>query len=273
MKKQEQFALFRESIWAYYRKHGRHDAPWRNTHDPYRILISEFMLQQTQVSRVLIKYPEFLKRFPTLKTLAAASLRDVLIAWQGLGYNRRARSLKRLSEIIVRDYGGRIPRQLAALLALPGVGPSTAGGILAFAFETGVPYIETNIRRVYLSFFFPKKKNVSDKVLLQLIEETLDTKKPREWYYALMDYGVMLGKTRPNANIRSAHYTIQPRFKGSVREARGRILRELTKKRRLSIGGLSGALGIKRAVSRTICLGLVRDGLVKINKDWVTIAS
>ncbi len=269
----ESILQFKKTIWAHYKKHGRHNAPWRNTHDPYQILVSEFMLQQTQVSRVLVKYPEFLKRFPTLKTLAAASLRDVLIAWQGLGYNRRAYSLKRLSEIILRDYSGKIPRQQAALLALPGVGPSTAGGILAFAFGKAMPYIETNIRRVYLSFFFPKKKNVSDKALLQLIEETLDTKKPREWYYALMDYGVMLGKARPNANTRSAHYTVQPRFKGSVRETRGRILAVLTKKRRVHIETLHKTLGIKKPVLHAICMSLARDGLVKIFKNQVTIAS
>ncbi|HEU0080697.1 MAG TPA: A/G-specific adenine glycosylase [Candidatus Paceibacterota bacterium] len=218
------------TVKDYHRKSGRHDLPWRLTRDPYEILVSEVMLQQTQVSRVLRKWPEFLRRFPTVQALARASVADVLAAWQGLGYNRRALALKRAAEAVVRDFGGEFPRDAAALESLPGVGPSTRGAVMAFAWDMPTVFIETNIRAVYLHHFFrdPKgtqKSGIHDRDILPLVEQTLDRHDPRSWYYALMDYGVHLKQTLPNPSRASRHHVRQSAFKGSNREMRSRIVK------------------------------------------------
>jgi len=215
---------FRNIIYQHYADQGR-DLPWRQTHDPYEILISEIMLQQTQVERVLGQYGPFLQKFPNFQVLAQAPLAEILAAWQGLGYNRRAQALQRLAQQVVRQYQGRLPAERASLEDLPGIGAATAGALLAFAFEQPVVFLETNIRRVYLHFFYPEAEAVSDKMLLPLILMTLDVQQVRPWYYALMDYGAMLKKTGLNPNRRSAHYQRQSPFPGSDRELRSRILR------------------------------------------------
>lgn len=218
---------FRAQIWAFYRHSGR-NLPWRSTKNPYKILVSEIMLQQTQVSRVLEKYSEFLKKFPTIKKLADAPLAEVLRAWQGMGYNRRARYLHEAACAIIGKQSGLIPNTEKDLRALPGVGHYTANAILTFAFNKQCIFIETNIRRVFIHHFFNKKTEVTDKNILPFVEATLDTENPREWYYALMDYGTQLPKTtRKNANIQSKLYIKQGAFKGSLRELRGKIIREL----------------------------------------------
>jgi A/G-specific adenine glycosylase len=216
---------FKRKVFAYYRAAGRHDLPWRKTRDPFEILVSEVMLQQTQVSRVLKKYPEFLKRFPTARALADASVRDVIATWQGLGYNRRALLLKRAAETIICNFGGKFPKTAGKLESLPGIGQSTRGAIMAFAYNTPTVFIETNIRAAFIHEFFPKKKKIADKDIVQLIEKTLDSKNPREWYYALMDYGVHLKQTTINPSRKSRHHTKQSPFKGSNREVRSRILK------------------------------------------------
>lgn len=212
-------ADFIDTIWAYYKAHRR-SFPWRERISPYRVLVSEIMLQQTQAPRVVAKYNEFIKKFPTLKKLTEASTKDVLSAWQGLGYNRRALYLKSIT---------KIPKTYEELVELPGIGPNTAGSILAFAYNIPHPFIETNIRSVYIHFFFKDKEKVDDKDIFPLIKETLDTKNPREWYYALMDYGSMLKKTQ-NPSLKSKHYKKQSAFKGSHREKRGKVLKLLLEK-------------------------------------------
>jgi len=234
---------FRQRIYAHYRRNKR-VLPWRKTHNPYKILLSELMLQQTQVKRVIGKYREFLRRFPTLESLARAPLHAILEQWQGLGYNRRALALKRLAAIVVERYGGRIPPAIEALKALPGVGAATAAAVCAFAFDKPVVFIETNIRSVFLHFFFQGRAGVKDSEILPLIAQTLDTKRPREWYYALMDYGAMLKEQHANPSRRSAHYATQSPFEGSVRQVRGMILRALVKKPGISEVAL--AKGINR---------------------------
>ena len=201
--------------------------PWRHIDDPYRIAVSEIMLQQTQVDRVRVKYAQFLERFPTLESLAAAPLADVLRVWQGLGYNRRAKFLKSMAQIIVSTYGGDFPRDPSVLKTLPGIGPGTAGSISAFAFNAPSVFIETNIRRVFIHFFFSNQAKVADKDILPLVARTVDVRRAREWYYALMDYGTLLAKTQINPNRRSKHYARQSRFEGSDRQVRGKILKEL----------------------------------------------
>jgi A/G-specific adenine glycosylase len=224
---------FRNIIYKNYRKNPR-ILPWRKTRDPYRILVSEIMLQQTQVERVLRKYKFFVKTFPNLVSLAEASLQDILIVWQGLGYSRRAISLKNIAETIVTNYGGKIPSSQETLIKLPGIGRYTAAAIETFAFNKPTTIIETNIRSVYLYFFFQAKNKVKDSEIISLIEKTLDKRNPREWYYALMDYGVILKKTHANLNKKSAHYQRQSPFRGSNRQLRGMILKTLVEKPGLS---------------------------------------
>lgn len=218
---------FIRTIKAFYRK-GRRDLPWRTTTDPYKILLSEVMLQQTQVARVEKKYPEFLRAFPTVRTLAKAGVVDILRVWQGMGYNRRALALKKIAESMVREHNGKVPNDPMLLKKFPGIGQYSARAICTFAFNQPEVFIETNIRRVYIYHFFPRSKNVPDKKLLPIIETTLDKRNPRKWYWALMDYGSLLAKGMPNPNRKSKHYTKQSKFKGSNREVRGKILKLLT---------------------------------------------
>jgi A/G-specific adenine glycosylase len=220
-----QIIAFRRKVRNFYRTKGRHDLPWRKTKDAYKILVSEIMLQQTQVSAVIPKYNAFLQRFPTVKELADAPLKEVLTRWQGLGYNRRALNLQKAAQRIVEDHKGRIPEDTESLRTLPGIGSYTAGAVLAFAFNQPVLFIDTNIRRVYIHFFFPKRESVKDEELLPLLEQTVDRKNPRKWYNALMDYGAMLKDT--NAHRRSAHYARQSPFVGSHRQLRAAVLRNL----------------------------------------------
>ena len=228
---------FRRRVCWHGRRHYR-SLPWRDTGDPYAILVSEMMLQQTQVARVLGHYARFLARFPDPATLAAAPLAAVLERWSGLGYNRRAQALHRTAGVLVREHGGALPPDRDALLRLPGVGPATAGALQAFAFARPAVFIETNIRRVFLHQFFPAAAAVPDAALLPLVARTVDRRQPRRWYYALMDWGAALGRRTGNPNRRSAHYSRQTPFAGSRRELRGRVLRLLTEHRCLTVAGL-----------------------------------
>ena len=264
-----QIQTFQAQIWAFYGHSGRHNLPWRKTKNPYKILVSEIMLQQTQVVRVLEKYAEFLKAFPTVKILAETPLSQVLKVWQGMGYNRRALALKRMAGKIVTGHKGKIPRERHLLEALPGVGPYTAGAVCAFAFNEPEVFIETNIRRVFIYHFFQLGRRVSklmsDKEILPLVQTTLDTNNPREWYYALMDYGAQLPKiTKTNHNKQSKHYTKQSTFKGSLRELRGKIIRALGDEPKV-------VLSIEKMCdhdprTREALEALIKDGFIKYEK-------
>lgn len=249
---------------------------WRETRDPYGILVSEIMLQQTQVDRVIGYYEKFLAQFPDIAALARAPLVDVLAAWQGLGYNRRALYLKRAMEEIATRHGGAVPCDPSVLAQLPGIGAGTAGAIAAFAFNTPVPFIETNIRRVYLHLFFPRRRAVPDAVLMPLIAQTMDRKNPREWYYALMDYGAILGtahKCAKNPNRRSKHYTRQSKFVGSDRQIRGRIIALVLKEKHLDETALSAKLHTDTKRIKNIVAVLLCEGLLKKESRGLTIAS
>jgi A/G-specific adenine glycosylase len=217
---------FREYIYSYYGDHGR-DFPWRDTFDPYEILVSEIMLQQTQTQRVLGKYRRFLNLWPDFYSLSNASLADVYREWSGLGYNRRAKALRDIARIVVNELNGELPNDPEALTALPMIGNATAAAICAFAFGTPAVYLETNIRRVYIYFFFEGRSDVHDREILPLASVALDAGDPRQWYYALMDYGVYLKSRLPNPNRRSVHYARQSPFDGSDRQIRGGILKRL----------------------------------------------
>ena len=229
------------------------DLPWRRTYDPYAIWISEVMLQQTQVSRVDGRWQRWLERFPTVDALAAAAPSDVLEEWQGLGYNRRALSVHRAAQAI-SEAGGVFPQDPKELVKLPGIGPATAAGIRAFAFNLHGVYLETNVRTVFLHELYPQAEGVPDSELVPLVEltcpasvedavdavaagadaavntaaETDETElTPRSWYYALLDYGAYLKKTIPNPSRRSKSHVKQSRFEGSHRQKRAELLRVL----------------------------------------------
>ncbi len=253
---------FRRMVLDYYRRCGR-DLPWRSTTDPYRILVSEFMLQQTQVDRVLPKYKEFLGRFPNAAVLARAPLHQVLAAWSGLGYNRRAQSLKRCAEVIMTRYGGKVPDTQEALEQLPGIGPYTARAVCVFAYNQPCIVIETNIRAVYIYFFFAGHTSVQDADLLPFIEQTLNRRNPRRWYNALMDYGVMLKKAFGNPSRASIRHTRQSPFKGSNREIRGAIIKSLLMYKACTETMLSKKTGFDLEKVKTVLCQLLEEGLVR----------
>ncbi len=258
----EEILSFRREIYGYYRK-SRRSLPWRDTFNPYHILISEVMLQQTQVERVNGKYQELIAAFPDLHSLAQAELSAVLRAWSGLGYNRRAISLIKLARTVVAEYGGVLPQDVEKLASLPGIGKATAGSIAAFAFNKPAVFAETNIRRVFIHFFFRDSEFVNDRDILRLVEATLDRTNPREWYYALMDYGAMLKRSVPNPNRRSAHYKKQAPFEDSDRKIRGEILRILLAGKPLSAKKIATTLKERSDRVDRILVQLHGEGFIK----------
>jgi len=264
-------AAFRAAITEYYEASGR-DLPWRRTRNPYRILVSEIMLQQTQVERVQTFYEKFIKRFPDFFVLAKSKKSDVLRMWQGLGYNRRALALREIAKIVVKKYSGKLPRKREALESLPGVGPYTAGAVRAFAFNKPGIFVETNIRRIFIHFFFTGRRNVHDREILPIIEKTLDRENPREWYFSLMDYGAMLGaKTKANPNRRSAHYAKQSKFSGSDREIRGKILRFMLNRKRVRMENLEQIIPQPKERIVKIVTALSREGFLRKTKNTVSL--
>lgn len=249
----------------FYSAHARGHLPWRTTRDPYKILVSEVMLQQTQVDRVLPKYREFMRAFPTLASLAKAPLSQVLFHWQGLGYNRRAKFLHEAAKMIIAA-GGTFPQSPEALEDLPGVGRYTARAVAVFAFNTPEVFIETNIRTVFTHYYFSDHSGtVGDNELLPLIAKDLKRSKmePREFYAALMDYGSHLKRQGIRINNRSRHYTKQSKFEGSLRQVRGAILRELITKAHTEVS-LTKALSISRARIRTALESLAKEKLIEL---------
>src|SRR3989344_7263029 len=223
---------FQNKILRWYQKNKR-DLHWRKTSDPYKILVSEVMLQQTQISRVLPKYKLFLKEFPNLKTLAQASDKKLLKIWKGLGYWRRALFLRETARKILKTYKGKFPQDSQTLQKLPSIGPYTARALLCFAFRKNDAFLDTNIRRVYLYFFFKKRRKISDKEILKVAQKALWKKNPREWHYALFDYGAAVLKDK-KINRQSLHYFRQSPFKGSFRSFRTKALRFLLSEGKVS---------------------------------------
>jgi A/G-specific adenine glycosylase len=273
---------FSEQVWAYYRDHGRHDLPWRqpepaasggrhHSHrhffDAYKIMVSELMLQQTQVSRVIPKYQQFIAQFPTVAALADAPLAAVLQAWSGLGYNRRAKFLWQAAARIQQDFAGQVPDTRVALVSLPGIGANTAGAMLAYAYNQPVVFLETNIRTVFIHHFFADAAEVHDAELLPFVQQAAidNVDAPRDWYWALMDYGTYLKQTTGNAARASKTYTKQSAFQGSRRQIRGQVLRELA-------AGPQTLVAMQRCISdeRLVAVldDLVGEGLVEC---WAAI--
>lgn len=247
----------RDTVLTHYQKHGRHALPWRKTRDPYKILVSEVMLQQTQVERVIPYYAEFLARFPNVRALSDAPLSEVLRAWQGLGYNRRAKHLHEAARTVVRDYDGGFPKTAAELEELPGVGPYTAGAVAAFAYNEDVEIIETNIRTVVMHHCFPDGEQIADADVRAVLKKAAPVGEARVWYWALMDYGSHLKRTGVRINGRTKGYVKQKPFKGSTREVRGRILKTLAK------GACTERTLLIDAAEKAQLLALVEEGLVR----------
>jgi A/G-specific adenine glycosylase len=261
---------FQNVIWEYYTHHGR-KLPWRETSNPYHIVVSEIMLQQTQVSRVSTKYQEFITKFPSFSSLTEAPFSEVLLAWSGLGYNRRAKYLHSIAQKITTEFAGEVPKDPAILETFPGIGHATARSIIVFSFNLPLAFIETNIRRVFLDFFFPAQEKVDDKEIMPLVEKHLDIVNPRAWYWALMDYGTFLA-TGENANKRSRHYTKQSQFVGSTRQMRGEILRVLLEKKKISKKALFNLLNNDSRIEDALA-GLLSDKLVHSSGDFITIST
>ena len=239
---------FIEKVWY---EGGRlyRDLPWRGIDDAYAVLVSEIMLQQTQVSRVERFWPEFLRLFPSIDALASAETSLVLEMWQGLGYNRRALALQRCAQQCALHYEGKLPQTREELLELPGIGSATAGGVMAFAYNKPGLYLETNVRTVFLYEFFPEQEQISDKILEPYILSTCSEDNPRGWYYALLDYGSYLKKTLPNPSRKSKHYTKQSAFEGSRRQKRAELVRIVLAKPYITRIGLLNELNAFEAAS------------------------
>ncbi len=262
---------FQKIVLAHYTDHGR-KMPWRDTTDPYSVLVSEIMLQQTQVERVMEKFPPFVAAYPDSASLAAAPLPDVLSLWQGLGYNRRALALRKCAARVMQEFDGRLPDDVDTLSTFPGIGHATASSIGAFAFNLPVVFIETNIRRVFIHFFFPGGGRVSDSEILPLVEQALYREDPRVWYWALMDLGAALKKGIPNPNRRSRHYARQSAFEGSDRQVRGLVLRLLLAGGEMTGDEVARQCGGDGGRVQKILAGLERDGLIRKSGDILALS-
>jgi A/G-specific adenine glycosylase len=257
-------------VWDYYASHRR-EFPWRYVEDPYYILVSEIMLQQTQTYRVEPKFISFVKLFPSWQALASASWPDVLLAWQGLGYNSRAKRLHEAAKRIVVEFNGQVPDDPEILKTFPGIGPNTAGSICAFAFNKPALFVETNIRAVFIYHFFPGKGKISDKLLFPLMQATLDYSDPRSWYYALMDYGVYVKQKAHNPTRRSIHYTTQSKFEGSDRQIRSMILKILLVSGPLKQEELVGLIDREQTRVSRIIDDLCKERLIVRDQEYLSL--
>lgn len=229
MSKQNSENSFIKLVLSYHNQYGRHDLVWRKKITAYRIIVSEIMLQQTQVARVLPKFNQWMTLYPTLKELRIATFKDILILWQGLGYQRRAKTLCDISQSYTR-----IPSSYEKLLEIKGIGKYTAGAVCAFACNKFTyPLLETNIRTALIEQFHQREDDIHDHILyddLLRLEKNSRVQKvgARIWYYALMDYGAHLKQQKISHNIKSVHHVKQSPYRGSTRELRAKILFAVT---------------------------------------------
>lgn len=255
---------FQKKILSFYKTHGRHGLVFRKTKNPYAITVAEIMLQQTQVVRVLPKYSSWIKKFPTWKSLANASTQEVLRAWSGLGYNRRALFLRQMAQTIIREHKGKLPQNPKRLLELPGIGPYTSRSILIFAFNADEVTIDTNIRRVLIhELHLPPRTSV--KKLEKIATEVLPRGQSRDWHNALMDYATLRLPKTPNIKPLSK----QSPFKGSIREIRGVITKKLTTQSRVSLNAIAKQLQRSMRDTKKATRALERDGVVRLSKNWI----
>ena len=253
---------FRRRIFRFYEKNRRSFA-FRETTDPYRITVSEFMLQQTQITRVLPKYDAWIERWPDWRSLAKAGNRELLAMWSGLGYNRRALYLGQLAKTIVRNYDGHLPDDEAILRKLPGIGPYTARAILIFAFNRPIVTIDTNIRRVIIHEL-DLPPSISTRDLEDIARQLLPPRRSRDWHYALMDYSsVALPRRLPTVPPVSK----QSRFEGSLRQIRGEIVRQLTKKKSVRVSTIARRLSRSDSDVLAAAEALAREGVITIRNN------
>jgi A/G-specific adenine glycosylase len=262
---------FTEYIYKNYSFTKRDSLIWRIYNTPYNVFISEIMLQQTQVERVKYHFEKWINIFPDFNSLAHASTENVLHYWQGLGYNRRALFLLESAKIISNTYNGIVPQDKNILKQLPGIGDYTAGALLIFGYNQSETIIETNIRTVYLKYFFENESNVSDKKILPLIEQTIDHKNPRQWYYLLMDAGNYIKKNEKNYNHSSKHYQKQSQFIGSKRQIRAKIIKKLLTEKHILIKDLE--LLYQRNDLLDIIKSLEKDNMIIIDNNYIQIKS
>ena len=279
----EKKQVFSRTLFRWHKRHYR-DMPWRHTRNPYRILVSEIMLQQTQVDRVRAKYAEFLKKFPNVRALARAPLGDVLRTWSGLGYNRRAKYLHECAKMVVREHGGELPNDFEKLKKLPGIGLSTAGALRAFAFAKDEPMIDTNIRRILTRTFFNQRsgKNTRDKELYLFAKSLIPKGKGRAWNYAMLDLGATFCTARNHSEkcpLIKLHGEVsdfynkkpQKKFAGSRRFYRGRILKFLTQHRVATLRQLKKTLDLPVPLIRALLLNLQSDRLVLLSRGRIML--
>ncbi len=295
---------FLDILANYYAQNGRHDLPWRQGKylTPYHIVVSEVMLQQTQVARVIGYFEKWMQLFPDVMTLAKATNEDILRAWQGLGYNNRGLRLGQLARVVVSQYNGTFPQDRAALESLPSIGPYTAGAVRAFVWNEPEIFVETNIRRVMIHHFFNEREEVSDKEVLEKMKEIVDNLMqrllpnpplanpigtrgkpkdlglafaPREFYWAMMDYGATLPKIlKSNPNTQSKHYTRQSRFEGSVRQVRSGIVKWLLQHDTIAVSEIANMVGIIDPQDDRIAKavqGLEKDGMIQVIENVVRL--
>ncbi len=251
--------LFYQLVEYYYVNFGR-DLPWRRTQDPYHIFISEIMLQQTQVDRVIPKYIDWITHFPDFKSVSEAGFDEVMSYWQGLGYNRRALNLHKAATIIDHDYQGILPKDPDILATLPGIGNATAASMSVFAYNTPLVFLETNIRTVFIVLFFSENEIVDDSAIINLLKRSCDEVRPARWYNALMDIGTYFKKTRGNPGRNSKKYRMQEPFHGSKRKIRGQVLSLLIKNGQLCVESLYDQIGDDRI--HEVLLDLTHEGLI-----------
>lgn len=259
-------------VYCFFGEHGR-TLPWRQIDNPFLILVSEVMLQQTQVDRVIPKYQAFIERFPTPGRLAEAPLPELLSCWQGLGYNRRAIHLQRSVRVLIEQWDGQLPEDPRLLQQLPGIGPYTAGAISTFAFNRPNVFLETNIRAVLLHFFYADRDAVGDSELLPLAGLLLDREHPCRWYNALMDYGSDLKRRFPNPSRRSRHHSLQSRFEGSDRQIRGALVRLVLRYSRLRPEEIREMLPVESERLQRILDGLIQEGFLTREGPYIVIPS
>jgi A/G-specific adenine glycosylase len=268
---QERIAELQTRLLRWYAANGR-DLPWRRTRDPYAVLVSETMLQQTQVPRVVVKYEEFLRAFPTLEGLAGSPLAEVLRVWRGLGYNNRAVRLRRCAAICVEGAAAgasaALPTTREALSALPGVGPYTARAVLVFAHNADLAAVDANVRRV-LTHELGLAEDLSPAALQAMADAVLPRGRSRDWHNALMDYGSLVLTARVTG---IAPRTRQGRFEGSRRWYRSRLLRTLLDDGPQDVASLARRLALDEATTAELCLALERDGLVRRSDGLVAPA-
>jgi len=266
-----QAAALQARLLAWYEQNGR-DLPWRHTTDTYAVLVSEVMLQQTQVSRVVPAYGRFLETYPTLQALAVAPLADVLRSWRGLGYNNRAERLRRCARICVaRRVPGRpaaLPATVEGLGALPGIGPYTARAVMVFAYDADVAAVDANVRRV-LVHELELPADLPPSAIQAVADAVLPHGRSRDWHNALMDYGALVLTAR-SAGV--APRTRQGAFVGSRRWYRARLLRAVLDDGPQTKAGLAALLAVDGPFVHDLVLALERDGLVRRSGDTVAAA-